>query len=381
MLKVAISYRVLPAYRVPVFERLAARDNIQLCVFYGDDFKESKVKSHVGRVSFQSKKLKTIRLKIRTRNGLGYFSIFPGLWPALKKFDPDIIITEGASNVHGNIVSFLYARFYKKKLVQWGLGRLQGRTRSRWRRVVDTFFIPIERNSDAAITYSSLGVEYYRSIGMPIENIYKAVNVINTEQRIMDMQAYCINSDLTYPSPVPTTFSILFVGALAENKNVGLLLRVFAKLRDSCPDVLLTIVGDGPLMGQLTELATELKISNSVNFAGHTSDNIAQYFWQASILVMPGLGGLVISDALCQGVPVICGIGDGCERDLVDGTNGIIIERMTEDSLLLALRELVADPERQAAWRRSAIKIIEENYNIENYVNILEACILDVSTR
>ena len=92
-------------------------------------------------------------------------------------------------------------------------------------------------------------------------------------------------------------------------------------------------------------------------------------------MVMPGLGGLAVSDAFAHGVPVICGIGDGSEADLIDGTNGMILLPLNQTNLLDGLTRLYCDKALQISWRRNAMKLVLDKYNIGNYVDVIEKCV------
>lgn len=375
MIRVAISYRVLQAWRAPVFALLAKQADINLCVFYGSDFEGTKVKSFSGPTDFDTVRLSTFPLKIPTRNGIAYIPLTRGLWKGLQKFDPDVIITEGASHLVGNITAFLFARLFGKKVVQWGLGELRNRKKSVARRVVDLFFKPIERHSDGAIAYSSFGAEYYKKTGLSPDRVFTAVNVVDTTSRRAALENYCQRENLPLPSLLPSTFHLLYVGALSENKNVDVLLQAFANLQNSVQNIRLSIIGEGANRKNLESLVKTLSIGSRVKFVGHIDRGIEEYFYKASILVMPGLGGLVVSDSLCHGVPVICGVGDGCERDLIDGTNGMVIEKMSVKRLTKELQTLYHHPEILETWRSNAYHVIDERYNIENYINVITDCI------
>lgn len=380
-IRVAICYRVMQDWRVPVFSRLSKRTGIELCVFHGEDFGNSKVVNFSGEIDFPAKQLRSLKLAFKTRNGPAYIPYNLGLWDALKTFGPDVIITEGASNALNNRTCFRFARRYNRKIVQWGLGRLRGRKPSFARRLLDhLFFRSIERNSDAAIAYSSTGAEYYRDLGFPDSSIYVAVNTVDTEARQAQARRYVKEAGLPFPSPVPDQFNILFVGAITYNKGVDLLLRVFVRLANESDTARLTLVGDGILRSEMETLAKECGIEERIQFVGHVAKDIAPYFCDASVMVMPGLGGLAVSDALCHGVPVICGIGDGSEVDLVTGENGQILDPLTEETLFKALKTLMESPSMQKSWRDAAPKIIAEKYNIDAYVREIERCVFEVAS-
>lgn len=381
MIKVAVAYRVMQSWRVPVFSKLSKRPGIDLCVFHGEDFEMSKVVNYKGRLDFKAQELRSFKLSFKTRNGPVYFPLNFGLWKALKTYDPDVIVTEGASNAFNNLICYVYARLHRRKIVQWGLGQIRGRKPSWLRRTMDmAFFRHIESNSDAAIAYSSIGADYYRNLGLSAHLIYTAVNTVDTAARQAAARAYALESGRNWPTEPPEKFNILFVGALTTNKNVDVLLRVFARLNKEYQDIAMTIVGDGDLREQLEGLASDLSIANRVRFAGHVSTGIAPYFSNATVMVLPGLGGLAISDALCHGVPVICGIGDGSELDLVTSENGKILDPLNEESLFNSLRDLYLNPQKQLSWREHSMKVIEEQYNIESYVAKLERCVTEVAS-
>lgn len=376
-MKVAVSYRVLQPWRVPVFERLARIPEIDLRVFYGEDFEGTKLISYKGPVNFAAEQLNTLKLKFSTKHGGAYVPFSPSLFLRLKSFNPDVIIAEGASNFANNIICFLYAKIHKKKIIQWGLGQLAGRHRSLHRVLLDLIFSSVERYSDAAIAYSSFGAKYYIGKGIGLHNVIVAVNVVDTEQRSADLMNFCRDNNLLYPSPLPRVFKVLFVGALAENKGVDVLLRAFSQFTKGVddPSATLTIVGDGAAREVLQKLAVDLDLTQRVIFAGHVKDGIARYFYDASIFVLPGLGGLAVSDALSHGVPVICGVGDGCEKDLIkEGVNGKIISNLDQATLCRELELLWSNRGYLNDMRIGAQQFLSSGLDVNSYVNkIFEA--------
>lgn len=378
MIKVAISYRVLQEWRVPVFERLSKTPGLSIKVFYGDDFEGTKIKSFKGQINFPAHKLSTKKICLSTSNGNAYIPFTPSIYSELKKFSPDVIITEGASNFINNLICFYYAKRYNKKIIQWGLGEIDGRKKSLQRKILDILFTHIERKSDAAIAYSSYGSKYYEKIGLAPEKITTAVNVVDTEARTAEFLEYCENNNLPLPSPLPSDFNILFVGSLSENKGIDKLIHAYAKILQSSPPprISLTIVGDGKDRVNLESLANELGILDRIEFAGHVSKGIGKYFYKASIFILPGLGGLAVSDSLVHGVPVICSIGDGCEKDLIQNeVNGIIIKDLTQNAIANTILSMYSNPEKTASMRRSAQAFCNGDMNINNYVSRIEEAI------
>lgn len=100
---------------------------------------------------------------------------------------------------------------------------------------------------------------------------------------------------------------ILTIGRLDHQKNHSLLLKVFKRVSAKFPDLKLFIVGDGPLMGQLKQLAFELGIHNKVVFTGYQL-NPWKYFRKAKLFVLSSIfegNPLVLIEAMFFKVPVV----------------------------------------------------------------------------
>jgi len=362
--KVAIIYRVIQGWRIPVFERLKEENEIKL--LYGCDFKGTKVVSTKSDYSFNSKKLFSFPFAIKKSSGNMLIPFSPFLFLELVRYRPDVVLCEGASNFLNNISIFFYCKLYRKSMVQWGLGEIRGRKKSAIRKLLEPLIVPIEKRSDAIVAYSSEGAKYYESIGIPQDKIFVAVNVVDTDKRQNEIQHFeqLHNGDKNSPK---SKFKILFVGALEKNKNIEMLINAFIRLQSKFDDVELHIIGDGAHKAALERLVVEKNIISSIVFYGSIKGPLINTINDMDIFVMPGLGGLAVSDMLSHGIPVICGIGDGCEVDLINEKNGIIDDSLDENKLFGYLAKLKATPELLSEMKVNAKKTIL-TYNISNYV-------------
>jgi glycosyltransferase involved in cell wall biosynthesis len=98
------------------------------------------------------------------------------------------------------------------------------------------------------------------------------------------------------------------VGRLCYQKNQRFLLELFSKVRETCDDFILLLVGSGEDEKALRELAKELAIEDKVVFYGNSNDIVSLYC-AMDIFVLPshfeGLG-IVAIEAQAMGLPVIC---------------------------------------------------------------------------
>ncbi|MBV5262129.1 glycosyltransferase family 4 protein [Synechococcus moorigangaii CMS01] len=357
IVRVAILYRVVQNFRAPVFERLARQPGYAFKVFYGCDFPGTKVVSKPGPFGFRSKKMTSVPIRLptgRSDDALAPFS--PFLFFELMNFKPDVIVCEGGSNLPNNIVAFLYSMLFRKPFIQWGLGEIKNRKKSKLRKILDRIIVPMERHSDAIIAYSTQGAGYYKRIGVPSEKIVVATNVVDTDNRLADIE----NVEKESVERM-AEFNILYVGALQQSKNVELLIRAYARLtRIQTQTASLRIVGDGPHRKSLEALVRDLGASN-VRFEGAVHEGISKFFLGADVFVLPGLGGLAVSDALIHSLPVICTIGDGCEADLiVNGHNGFYEPDLSEDLLVERLIYLIKNPQhlKQMKYKARELSLI-----------------------
>lgn len=126
----------------------------------------------------------------------------------------------------------------------------------------------------------------------------------------------------------------VFAGRLLHWKGVHFAIRALAEARRTVPAATLTVVGSGPAERWLRDLANRLGVAEAVEFVGHAP---RQRFLDAlrtyTALIFPSLhdsGGLVVLEALANGLPVVC-LDLGGPGVMVNGSCGIIIPTAQAD--------------------------------------------------
>jgi glycosyltransferase involved in cell wall biosynthesis len=140
------------------------------------------------------------------------------------------------------------------------------------------------------------------------------------------------------------TKTVLFIGRLARQKGVDVLLRAAHELSRRI-DVRFLVVGDGPERTKLVRLAKNLGRSN-VQFTGH-SDRVPELLSQADVLVLPsrweGMPNVVL-EALAARCPVV-GTDVTGTRDLIqDGRNGLLVPPEDHRALASAIERVIREP-------------------------------------
>ena len=330
MVKVVVCYRVAQRWRIPLFQDLSLDPRYSFRLFYSADFKGTKVISgDTSRV--RSKKLFSLNLCFKFRDKNVYLPIVPTLLWHLYAEKPDVIVCEGKSHLFANIICFIYSKINRVPLVQWGLGQLPSvKPKKR------SLFRLLESYSDAAVAYSSNAYSYYTQVAcLPKERVFTAVNTIDTREKPF----YCAALDANY-------FDIFFIGALIPSKKPLELLKAF-HLLDQDANFLNTVarrlrlhfVGSGPSEQMLSDFVESNTIDN-VLFHGFVSGgDLSLLLSVCDLVVMPGLGGLVVSEAIAHGVPVLAAQGDGSESDWLSLGAGKVIESSSTFILYEALKE------------------------------------------
>lgn len=125
-------------------------------------------------------------------------------------------------------------------------------------------------------------------------------------------------------------FVIIFVGRLAEEKNVEFLLNAQAKLIKKHSNIKLLIVGDGPDKEKYEELAKTLNISKNVIFNGKAAwTEIPIYYHCADIFATASTTetqGLTVIEAMAAGVTPLCIRDDSFQGTVTHELNGLIFD-------------------------------------------------------
>ncbi len=365
-----------------MFERLSRQPGVDVKVFHGRTIPGTKLVNGADLSSIQHVELPTLSLRVRTADRESVAVVSPTVAFHLARFRPDVILAEGGSNLLTNVFVYIYGRITGTPIVWWTLGSLRGRVhRGLASSVYRSVVVGMERSAAALLGYSSVALEYFREMGYDARKQFRAVNCVDTERVLSRLpedrrRALDLRNDLGLES---SDFVVVFVGALQRAKRIDRLLRAVARARESESRIRAVIVGDGSERGSLESLATALGLDRSVRFTGEVIGGVGAYFEIADLFVLPGLGGLAISEAMVHGKPVVCGVGDGCEVDLVrDDVNGYRLseEELDEGSRLAGLLVRFArNPSACLEMGAASAKIISDEHNVQTYLRQVESAL------
>ena len=155
---------------------------------------------------------------------------------------------------------------------------------------------------------------------IPVSKVALIYNAIDTRSIIAVPQEANINS-----------ICIGSVGKLDRQKGFDILLKAFSIVNNVFPDVVLEIVGDGPLKKELEAYAIELGIRDKVRFLGLLNnktvlDKIGG--WSVFVLTSRWEGfGIVLLEAMAMKKPIVATDVEGIPEVVKDGETGFLCSK------------------------------------------------------
>lgn len=345
--RLGLQQRVLPEYRVPFFDMLAAACEGGLSVFAGEPRPGEAIRTGSTQVARHARARNVHIL----RSGL-YLCYQHGIAAWLEAWDPAALIVEANPRYLATPAAVRWMHSRDRLVLGWGLGApLLGGPLASLRRARRSRFL---RSFDALIAYSQRGAREYVEAGVPAARVFVATNSVSPRPAHKPER-----------KPLVGQATILFVGRLQARKHVDHLIRACATMPE--PQPRLIIVGDGPERPRLESMAQRVYPAAQFTGAKHGA-GLEPHFAQADLFVLPGTGGLAVQEAMAHGLPVIVARGDGTQDDLVRAANGWQITPDDYDELVRTLRDALSDPLRLRRMGDESYRIVTDEINLESMV-------------
>jgi glycosyltransferase involved in cell wall biosynthesis len=225
----------------------------------------------------------------------------------------------------------------------------------------------LKRASVVQAISTRIAVELTRQ-GFPAERIVLLPNAVDTSRFPLR----------TAPRAPGAPFTAVFVGRLAEEKDLPTLLDAWAQAFPPGEEVdaRLRLIGGGPLEQRLRAQVLRLGIARQVEFLGHR-DRVEEVLADADVGVLPsrveGLSNTLL-EFMASGLPTLASRVSGSEDFVVPGRNGWLFEVANVPALAAALREAkTLSPERLAAMGRQARAGVEAKASLDIVVGRLQS--------
>lgn len=358
MKKIAIVTNEPPPYRIPVFNRVAAAPGVQLQVIFCAR-REPNRHWDLPKFEFDHRFL---RERITTVKGR-YIHNNPDVVLALKRFAPDVIVTDGLNPTQ--IYSFGYAFLKRIPHVPLTDGTdMSERDLSRVHKLVRRI---VYSRSATFLSASDGGQRLFESYGASPDKCYRSYLCIDNE-------AY-----RQVPEPAMKSYDFIFCGRMVPEKGPRFALDVAEKVASRLGrKASILFVGSGSEEARIREAAAARKNTVRAEFHGFAKQmELPALYKSAEVFLFPtsaDVWGVVANEACAAGLPVIVSPHAGVAGELVlDGENGFVCPL---DADLWADRAvaLLTDPAKLAQFSRRSHSLVRK-YTFDNAAEgVVEAC-------
>lgn len=183
--------------------------------------------------------------------------------------------------------------------------------------------------------------------------------------------------DLGWPSGRPVVGT---VARLHRQKGVVNLLRAASEILRVFPEVLITVVGDGPQKNSLRREAQLLGLEGRLLFLGERED-AASIMALFDIFVLPSLWeGLpfVLVEAAGLGKPIVATAVDGVPEILEDRKTGLLVPPGDPSALAAAVLELLKNKDKAHRLGESARTLVPPRFPLRRMVDQTQNLYLEV---
>lgn len=251
-----------------------------------------------------------------------------------------------------------YIRFVPRSLLRWSVRHLTRRQCSQ----VDSVVVPTRAFSEVLEAYGVRTECYINPTGVDLSRFTQGDGERFKRRYGIDPDRPCV----------------LFVGRLVQEKNIGFLLQVVARVKWRIPDILFILAGEGPAEAQLRDEGRRLGLAHNLCFIGNIKvlQELLDCYCAGDAFVFASrteTQGLVLLEAMALGVPVVSTAKMGT-RDILSARRGALVveedvaefaaevERLLDDK---ALQRRLGQEGRlhAAAWSAAAMAMrLEEVY-------------------
>lgn len=371
-IRILLIQQFFPAYRIPVFSKLASHPSIDFTLLHG--ISPSAAPGEVGLQNVsEDMPFRVIKGPIpQLRCGTKALLWFNRAIELVKNQMFDVVIHNFAIRWASLNRTRKLQQAKGGKFILWGIGFSQMPTP-----VMDRLRLRMVRQAEATILYSTKDRQKYIELGAPSNKLFVARNCVDfpsiesaicwwTRDRLQEFR----RKWKICKGPV-----LLSVGRLAENKRLDMLVRAASLLRSTWKTLKVVFIGNGPHKVSLQHLSQQLGLGHNVLYPGAITNEreIAPWFLSSDAVIAPGQIGLLAIHAAAYGRPLVTGdnpVMYGPEVEaFIPGTTGLAYSYGDEHALAEAIAHLLSDTHLSEKLGLAANRHIRKKYGVGNMAN------------
>ncbi|MEA1901324.1 MAG: glycosyltransferase family 4 protein [Thermodesulfobacteriota bacterium] len=245
------------------------------------------------------------------------------------------------------------------------------------RRIVQTLRKHVYRMADFVICFSEDAKRYAQSIGInaPLHRSSWSIDPLWLGYKRKAEGPPSAKYVIRIPQSI---VRFLIVGALRELKGHLPFLKAWTEFSKGKDDVELIVVGDGPLRSKAEAFCLNQGLRN-VRIRGNVLyETVKEFYLSSDVFVLPTLEdlfGLVVTEAMAFGLPVLTTPYAGARELIRDGYNGYLFDPAVQCSTVQALEKIYSQRNRLTDMGNNSREIISRYTHEEvmhNLAQILE---------
>lgn len=358
--RVVILTEIIAPYRIPVFNALAAREDVDLRVIFFAETDPALRQWHVYKdeIRFSYEVLPSWRTRLGRYNVL----LNQGVSSALRQAHPDVVVCGGYSYL-ASWQAALWARRNKIPLLLWSESTAQDARRRH--AAVEFMKVRFCRLCQAFVAAGKSSRDYLLALGAPESSIFIAPDAVDVHFYSTRAEKARSQADESRARQALPLRYFLCAGRLVKEKGVFDLLAAYAKLDESTRSQIgLVFAGDGPMRAELAHRAAAIS-PGVVKFCGWVHrEQIPEIYALADALVFAthsDTWGLVVNEAMACGLPIVASTVAGCVPDLVERSwNGFIVAPRDIEGFAQAMQTLFSNPHLASRMRAHSLERIQQ---------------------
>jgi glycosyltransferase involved in cell wall biosynthesis len=237
--------------------------------------------------------------------------------------------------------------------------------------------------ADRVLAISEVVREALAALGVNRDKIRVVHNGIALEDERTEVDRGAVRAAWGIPPDAPLAG---MVGRLVDWKGPDHFIAAAASVAEEVPGSRFMLVGDA-IFGEksyVDELKTMVEgagLADRVVFTGFRED-VADIISSMDLLVhasvLPEPFGLVIIEAMLQGLPVVATGGGGVGEIVEDGVTGVLVPPRDAGAMAAAMAGLLADPARARRMGEAGRRVVAERFDLASKVREMEAEMADV---
>jgi glycosyltransferase involved in cell wall biosynthesis len=364
-MRVAICQPLIPAYRLPLFERLGALPTVELTVYAGGS--SGSLEGFQAGTSFRVVSAPVYRWVA----GLGaQFAQVTALW----RGGFDLMIAPWDIHYLTLAPAVALARSSGVPIVLWGHGYSQ-----RPHRLTDAARNICGRLADGVLLYSqSVAAALISEYRFSVDRVFVAPNALDQSPIQAARQSWLGRppalAEFQRLHGIDPAQTIVFISRLEASNRTELLLQATEALSREHPRLKTVIVGNGSQRERLGQLARSLGIHDRVIFTGAIYDEptLAPWMLSGSLFCYPTNVGLSILHAFGYGLPSVTSDNIRAHNPeieaLIPDVNGLRYREGDLHDLVRQCARILDDPALQSRLSEAASKTALEQYSMDQMV-------------